>query len=334
MELFNKDFKFEDSYRQLTTLELVDPMTAVINGKYYPINKTPAKSINSNVGLRSLMFSNQLYDHDKSLWETLQNKRKDNESVLEYKDSHFAMIIDDIIVSILDSDKYISKLMSILSDYIKDESLKFFYNYKDDEFQFIVLKDHSSGGKSGYIIRYYLSYNWITVRNVFYIDDNLYVSYDPICDKEIEDDLDIILDKDTLLMTCDLVYDEYISFSNKAMDSKISVEELFSYLKYDFGIKIKYSRIDPLDFLASTEYSTEVSAFVSDVLSYIYDTDMYRYVNSPYLKKSITFTKYSFYDYFKVLTSMYSDNQVNINSLINLISTVAHNKTNFCQIND
>lgn len=334
MEKFENNFKFEESYKKLSSVSLVDPQTVITDGKFIIMNKQPAKTINENYGMRSLQFSTQLYNHDKDLWENLRDKKRDNAQVNEYKETHYAVIIDDLVVSILDNDTYISSFMKIISEYVKDESLKFFYNYNnEDEFQFIVLKEHDHG-QVGFLIRYYLSGNWVTVNHVFYSDDGfMFIAPEPISNKEVGDDLEIILDKEELLISCSMVYDEYEIFKKKASECKISMEELFSYLKYDFGLKIKYTRIDPLDYLADHEYSSEVSKFIQEVLTYIYDTDMYRYVNSSYLKKSIGFSQFSFYEYFKVLSSMYIDNIINASSLINLIDMVIKNRTNFSQIN-
>lgn len=336
MEKFDNNFKFEESYKKLTSVHLVDPQTVIIDGKYTIMNKQPSKTINENYGMRSLQFSSQLYNHDKELWEALRDKKDDNSQINEYKESHYAVIIDDSVVSILDNNTYISSFMKIISKYVEDESLKFFYNYNgDDEFQFIVLKDHNPG-QVGFIIRYYLSGNWIIINYVYYSEDGyLFVSPSPVSNKEVSDDLEIILNKEELLTSCNLVYDEYELFKNRSLNCKISMEELFSYLKYDFNLKIKYTRIDPINYIADhDEYSTEVSTFLQEVLTYIYDTDMYRYVNSSYLKKSIGFSQFSFYEYYKVLSSMYIDNLVNINSLINLVDMVMRDKTNFSQINE
>lgn len=334
MEQFNNNFKFEDTYKKLSSLSLIDPQTAYISGEYFPINKQSARVLNSNLGLRSFQFSNQLFDHDKDLWETLRDKRVKTESVTEYMDNHLVMIINGLIVSVIDNDKYLSKFMSIIDEYIKDQNLQFYYNYKDDEFQFIALKEEVDNVRVGIIIRYYLSYNWITVSNILYDKNNsIYVSNNPITDKEIEDDLEMILDKSVLLGTCDLIIDEYTDFLRRSIDSKISFNELFNYLKSDFGLKIKYAKIDPIDFLANKEYSSEVSAFINDVLNYIYDTDAYKNVNASWLKKSIQFSKYSFNQYYKILSSMYMDNQANLSRLTTLINQVMTSNTNFIQIN-
>ena len=110
------------------------------------------------------------------------------ESVIKYKSSHYAMIIDDVVVSIIDNNTYIPTFIKIIDEYVKDESLSFFYNYKDDEFQFMMLKDNPEGdGKVGVIIRYFLSSNWINIKNVYYSpNNNIYISYQSITDKEVE----------------------------------------------------------------------------------------------------------------------------------------------------
>lgn len=332
---YDGKFEFNDAYRDLSTMTLSEPsvMKSTL-GEIIPMNKVVAKEINYNAGMRSLQFSKNLYETDSTLWKTLRTKKSKLESVKEYFSSNKVMIIDDEIVSVVNNDNYLSDFMSIISNLTKNKDLKFFYNYTNQEFQFMVLKNSDTNIMTGFIIRYYLSYNWISVMNVRYDSSttDLFVSPFMITDKAIEDDLEIILDTSVLLDQCDIIDNEYTNFINKS-SVKMSYAELFSNLKSDFGIKITYKVIDPIDYLANTEYSELVSKFLNKVLTSIYNGAGYQYVNSSYLKKLVNFSDITYGEYYKAVSDMYFDGSINIDNILSIARSVINSRTNYDQLN-
>lgn len=334
MDKFDSNFKFEDTYKSLSSVKLVEPNAVECAGIYYPLNKQSSRLLNSNLGMRSHQFSNQLYNHDIILWRELRDKKDKTADVKEYKDLNYLMIINNMVVSVVSNNTTLVSFMKIIDELVKDVSRNYFYSYKDDEFQFLSI---NKDNKTGYLIRYNLSFNWITINSVYYDNKDsivIYISSETICDKQIENDLEIILDKDALELSTNTVQFNYEEFLRKSKNMKISFEELFYYLKCDFKLKLKYTRIDPFEFLADKDYSSEINNFISDVLTYIYDTENYKYLNASYLKKSIKFSKYNFYEYYRILSDLYVNNEISVNSLIALVTHVSKNRTNFSQISD
>jgi uncharacterized protein YbaR (Trm112 family) len=326
MIIYDGEFKFSDSYRDMSSLELVEPfLMKSSSGDMYPIGKVPAKSINYNSGLQSSQFSNNLYRLDDSIWRMLRDKKRITESVDEYYSNNKVMIINDNIISVVDNQNYLTEFLDSIDKFTENDGLTLRYRYDEEEFQLLVIDDESS---TGFIIRYYLSYNWISVFNVMYVGDSeLFISPYPVTDKPVENDISILLDDEYLLNQCSMVSNDYQDFCDRG-NINMSYSELISRLKSDFNIRITGKVIDPSDYLEDKDFSLIVSRFVDEVLGLMYQGVGYEYVNSSHLKRSVNFSPISYSRYYNIISNMYLNNNISINSLISVSKLILDKETN------
>lgn len=333
---YNKEFKFSDTYKDLSTMKLVEPLTMKSSlGEIFPVNKVPGKLISYYSGLRSNQFSNTLYKLDQGIWELLRDKKLETDEVKEYFSDNKVMIINGEIISVVNNSNYLAEFMDLINSLVESNSeFSYMYQYNDNEFQFMVLRDGPESIKVGFLIRYYLSHNWVSVINVAYDKDGagLFTSPFKVTDKAVDSDLSIVLDPEYLSEQCEVVLEEYKTY-NQRRSVKMTYSELFSRLRVDYGIRITHKAIDPVDYLADTEYNSEVSGFIQQALFEIYQGNGYEFINSPYLKRSINFSEITYGKYYKALSSLYMDGMVDLGNVVEVAEWILNRNTNYDQLN-
>lgn len=323
----------EFEYKTLEDLDFVNPNVVEVSGRRFsfPKKSEVLKRILRSIGIPSITFENQLYRINESVWKNLMRSEIENSVSQEFLKALKFVIREGEIVGLCGSENTIGDLYNRVIEIANElNAVVTLDDYSDSVVRFIISSAVSS---SGILVTYYLTGDWLDVRSIYRSGDVRYSLVDRAVSMQVENSsFNDILDVDILktyfceeilkIRTEDLI--------NKCSKSDLSISEVKSLLKRDFGIKYK-DQVDVFDFAANhPEFNSFAVSKLADVIQRLNSSSKIA-LYAPWLKTAVTFTSPAS-TYLELLSALVESDSKYWDILSNFIALVQSPNLNETQL--
>lgn len=332
MKKFMKPYDISKVVIPVSSLKVVDPGTVIDSEKnYLTLSNYSVKRLASLLNMGSGQFTKKLHSLEPSIWMQFLLQRLGLKDIQEILAHNNAVVIDDTVVTIGEGDTHVEDVVSSINDYINDEALSTSYLLYDKEL-LVVIAVNSEG--YGALLKYYYQDNWVTIHDCYYNADarTLLVSPYKELDTKVGEDINLLMEKDVIISTSTSTMPYQVeSYKKKMQTTFMSVDEIVSYMKKFFKIKMTIEPINVFDYAAEhDELSAKVVGMLELVLNKFYSNPgSAMLVHSPYLKRATTLTSVTYEDFSKLLETMFLEENglVHVNALLDFQSRVLNQDT-------
>ena len=331
--IYTDKFSFAQSVVSLEDLSIVDPLTMKDkSGNFVSGDKSFMSSYFSGIGMNNYQFSNTLYNVSKSTFKSLVDTKSSLEESMKFRSKRLALVINEKALTLVEgATTHFDKFLVALNKYYHDKELTVEHTY-DPENGFFIAKITNKSNE-GILIRLWIKDLWVKV-NQFYVDSTglLVISPFDLVDKKLDDDIDIVLDKDVCMDLStfdDSTRDDYLA----GLSVRLSVDELSYFLKRSLKLKLKAGvEYDPYTICSDRDYSDRTTNSVATLLSVMQGSDPVAYYSS-YLKRAVTMTSVPFGLMADVIWNLVNEDRIPVDSLIELYDIIMRHRSNYEQIN-